>query len=186
LEAFHNWPAAWHTRRRHFFSALGGRVAEETDGQDTGAGTDPVVSYFNTAIPFAKHIGVTVVRASNGESEASLPDRPDLLNHLASQHAAALFAVAEVASGAAMASAFADVMGSAVPLVREASIRYKKIARGPIHARAFTTEPVDDIRKRFAEAGRVLFGIDVKLHRPDGVEVAAASFSWSLRASRPE
>ncbi|HMH64443.1 MAG TPA: DUF4442 domain-containing protein [Rhizomicrobium sp.] len=158
-------------------------MAEETDNgaEAPDAGVDPVVSYFNNAIPFAKHIGVKVVRASNGEAEASLPDHPDLLNHIASQHAGALFAVAEVASGAAMASAFADLLGSAVPLVRDASISYKKIAHGTIRARASTIEPVDDIRKRFGEAGRVLFNVDVKLYRLDGTEVAAASFSWSLR-----
>jgi acyl-coenzyme A thioesterase PaaI-like protein len=165
-------------------------VAEKTDDQDAGAeapgaGIDPIVSFFNNAMPFAKHVGVKVVCASNGEAEALLPDHPDLLNHIASQHAAALFAVAEVASGAAMASVFADLLGSAVPLVREASISYKKIARGTIRARAFTTETVDDIRKRFYEAGRALFNIEVKLHRLDGVEVAVASFSWSIRGNAP-
>jgi acyl-coenzyme A thioesterase PaaI-like protein len=185
---FWRWKKRPHRINNPNGQACGDCVAEKMDGQDTdaeapSAGIDPIVSFFNNAMPFAKHVGVKVMCASNGEAEALLPDHPDLLNHVASQHAAALFAVAEVASGAAMASAFTDLVGSAVMLVREASISYKKIARGTIRARAFTTEPVDDIRKRFSEAGRALFNIEVKLHRLDGVEVAVASFSWSLRGN---
>ena len=164
-------------------------MADEMNGQETSKEAPeaaPVVSYFNNAIPFAKHVGITVIRASNGEAEALLPDQPELLNHVASQHAGALFTVAEVASGAAMASAFADVLGSAsaVPLVREASISYKKIARGAIRARACMAEAVDDIRKRYGDAGRAKFNIEVKLYRLDGAEVGAASFSWSLRGKQ--
>ena len=63
-----------------------------------------------------------------------LPDRAELTNHVGSQHAGALFTVAEAASGAAFLGAFADRLAEVTPLARSAEISYEKIAKGPIEA----------------------------------------------------
>jgi acyl-coenzyme A thioesterase PaaI-like protein len=87
-------------------------------------------------VPFNRYLGLEILDAGAGTGSVKLPEGPHLLNHVGSQHAAALFAVAEAASGAAMAGAFADLMAQATPLARSAQISYLKPARGPIIATA--------------------------------------------------
>ena len=87
------------------------------------------------AVPFAGHLGIEVTEIAEGEATVVLPERHELNNHVGSQHAGALFTVAETASGAAFVGAFAERMGEITPLARSAEIAYEKIAKGPIEAK---------------------------------------------------
>src|ERR1700744_4223784 len=107
------------------------------------------------AVPYIGHMGIEVPALSEGESTAVLPDRPELHNHVGSQHAGALFGVAETASGAAFVGAFAARMGDVTPLARSAAIAYSKVARGPIEAKARLTKPAADELATLDAAGRV-------------------------------
>ncbi len=140
-----------------------------------------IMTQLNASVPFAKFVGVGLTALSPEGAEADLPERPELLNHIASQHAGALFTVAEAASGAAMMGALGDLISEATPLVRSASITYLKIARGPIHAKARLAETAADVRARFAEQGKADFKVDVTLIDADQVEVATFEAAWSLR-----
>ena len=77
------------------------------------------------AIPFNKYLGLEVVAVADGSGSLRLPDDPNLLNHVGSQHAGALFSVAEAASGAAFIGAFLERMGEITPLAKSASIDYR-------------------------------------------------------------
>ena len=143
---------------------------------------DPVIARLNSGVPFARFVGVEVQALSADGAEAGLPERPELLNHVASQHAGALFTVAEAASGAAMVGALGDLASQATPLVRSATIRYLRIARGAVQARASLAEPAGDVRARFAEHGKADFSVAVTLTDTDNVEVANFTAEWSLRA----
>ena len=81
-------------------------------------------------VPFAAHCGVSLDKLDRGSATATLPFRKAGLNHIGTQHAGALFAVGEAASGAAMAGLFADVLGRVRPVAGEATIRYLKPAKG--------------------------------------------------------
>ena len=85
------------------------------------------------AIPYNNHLGLEVVEVADGRGVVRLPESDSLLNHVASQHAGALFSAGEAASGAAFVGGFAEQMGSLTPLARSASIEYRKLARGPDH-----------------------------------------------------
>src|SRR6201986_4912322 len=97
---------------------------------------DAIAKGMALAVPYISHMGIEVTELSEGEATALLPDRPELHNHVGSQHAGALFGVAETASGAAFVGAFAARMGDLTPLARSAEIAYLKVTRGPIEARA--------------------------------------------------
>jgi acyl-coenzyme A thioesterase PaaI-like protein len=144
---------------------------------------NPIVARLNAGVPFARFVGVEVLNLSADGAKAGLPDRPELLNHIASQHAGALFTVAEAASGAAMVGALGDLTSQATPLVRSATISYLKVARGAIHAKASLAEPATDIRARFIEHGKTDFNINVVLTDADNIEVATFRAEWNLRAS---
>ena len=136
-------------------------------------------------VPFNRHLDLEILDVGAGTGSVKLPEGAHLLNHVGSQHAAALFAVAEAASGAAMAGAFADLMAQATPLARSAQISYLKPARGPITATARLAEPLEGIRSRLDADGRAEFPVDVALEDAAGLRVAEVTVNWHVRLNRP-
>jgi acyl-coenzyme A thioesterase PaaI-like protein len=111
----------------------------------------------------------------------TLPDSADLHNHVGSQHAGALFAAGEAASGGAFLGSFAEHMGSLTPLARSAQIDYRKIARGPITATGTLSADVPELVAKLESDGRVQFPIEVELADADGQVVATMTVDWHVR-----
>ena len=132
------------------------------------------------SVPFATHARVDTLPAPSGIGLARIPEARELTNHIASVHAGALFTVGETASGAAMVGAFADLIGGVRAVTRKSEIRYLKIARGEITARAVVAEPAEAVRARLAEAGRADFEVAVALEDAAGQVVAEMSVTWNL------
>jgi uncharacterized protein (TIGR00369 family) len=146
---------------------------------------DAIAKGMTMAVPFAGHLGVTVTTMAEGEAVALLPERDELKNHVGSQHAGALFTVAETASGAAFVGAFAERMGDVTPLARSAEISYEKIAKGPIEASAkLGVDPAAALATLDAE-GKVVFPCEVELNDADGQRVATAMIQWHVRLNKP-
>ncbi len=122
---------------------------------------------------------------AEGEAVALLPEREELKNHVGSQHAGALFTVAETASGAAFVGAFAERMGEITPLARAAEIAYEKIAKGPIEAAATLGMAKDEALATLDREGKVEFPCEVALTDDDGAQVASATVRWHVRLNRP-
>jgi acyl-coenzyme A thioesterase PaaI-like protein len=142
---------------------------------------DLIAKGMSQAVPFVGHLGVEVTEISTGGATAVLPDRGELFNHVGSQHAGALFTVAETASGAAFVGAFAERMGDLTPLARSAEIAYEKIANGPITARARLGIPVERALETLDADGKVEFPCEVELTDASGTVVAAANVRWHVR-----
>jgi acyl-coenzyme A thioesterase PaaI-like protein len=51
----------------------------------------------NEAVPFARHLGLEISSIGEGGAMVRLPDRPELTNHVGSQHAGALLTAADAA-----------------------------------------------------------------------------------------
>jgi len=132
-------------------------------------------------VPFNRHLGIEIVEVGEGRGVSRLPEAPHLLNHVATQHAAALFGAGKAASGAAMVGAFAAMMGRFTPLARGAEIRYLKPARGPITATATVSGDPATLRSRMDADGRIEFQVDVSLEEASGVKVAEMNVAWNLR-----
>ncbi len=142
---------------------------------------DAVRAGLEQAIPFNKYLGLEVTAVADGSGSVRLPDDPNLLNHVGSQHAGALFSVAEAASGAAFVGAFLERMGEITPLAKSASIDYRKIAKGPIVATGTLSEEKAALLERLDADGRVEFTIGVSLRDGDDVEVATTTVAWHVR-----
>ena len=69
---------------------------------------DAIAKGLAMAVPFAGYLGLEITEVGAGEATVVLPRRPELNNHVGSQHAGALFTAAETASGAAFVGAFAE------------------------------------------------------------------------------
>jgi len=136
-------------------------------------------------VPFNKHIGLEIVEVSAGAGEVRLPEGPHLLNHIGTQHAAALFAVAEAASGAAVVGALADQITTVTPIARNAQIAYMKPARGPILAKARISEEPDSLLRELGAQGRADFQVHVDLEDAAGLKVAEMTVAWYVRKNPP-
>jgi uncharacterized protein (TIGR00369 family) len=137
------------------------------------------------AVPFAGHLGLEITEISAGEATVRLPRRTELTNHVGSQHAGALFTVAETASGAAFVGAFAIRMAEVTPLARSAEIEYLKVASGPITASAKLGVDAAEALAILDADGKVEFPCEVELSDESGNTVATATVSWHVRLKEP-
>ena len=142
---------------------------------------DLIAKGMTQAVPFAGHLNLEITEVSAGEATVLLPERPELLNHVGSQHAGALFTTAETASGAAFVGAFAERMGDVTPLARSAEISYEKIAKGEIRARARLGIPAEKALATLDAEGKVEFPCEIELTDAEGALVAAANVRWHVR-----
>lgn len=135
------------------------------------------------AIPFNKHLGLEIVELAPGRGVVRLPDEPHLTNHVGTQHAAALFAAAEAASGAAVVGALGGDLARVTPLARGAEVTFKKPARGPITATATLRDDAPAFVARALAEGRADADVVVAMTDASGVEVGSMTVRWHLRAS---
>jgi acyl-coenzyme A thioesterase PaaI-like protein len=146
---------------------------------------DAIAQGMTQAVPFAGFLGLEITQVAPGEAVVRLPERPELTNHVGSQHAGALFTVAEAASGAAFVGAFAERMGDVTPLARSAEISYEKIAKGVIEASAKLGMPADEALATLDAEGKVVFPCEVELADASGTKVATATVHWHVRLNKP-
>ena len=140
-------------------------------------------AFFEQNVPFAKHTGIELLVIADGHGSAQLPDLQETQNHMGSQHAGALFTLAEAASGAASVSLFADKIAVVRAAIVDANIQYKKSARGPIHAEGKLRREGADIMDEFSREGVVNFAVDVVLTNAEGVEVATLEVTWRIKSN---
>jgi uncharacterized protein (TIGR00369 family) len=145
---------------------------------------DLIAKGMSQAVPFVGHLNLEITEISEGEATVVMPERPELLNHVGSQHAGALFTAAETASGAAFVGAFAERMGELTPLARSAEISYEKVAKGPIAAKAKLGISAAEAHETLDADGKVEFPCEVELTDADGNAVATASVRWHVRLTR--
>jgi uncharacterized protein (TIGR00369 family) len=146
---------------------------------------DAIAQGMTQAVPFAGHLGLEVTSISQGEATVVLPERTELTNHVGSQHAGALFTVAEAASGAAFIGAFVERLGEVTPLARSAEISYEKIAKGPIEAKAKLGVPATEALATLDAEGKVVFPCEIELTDASDQRVATATVQWHVRLNQP-
>ncbi len=146
---------------------------------------DAIAQGMTQAVPFAGYVGVEVTSIAPGEAVVILPERAELTNHVGSQHAGALFTVAEAASGAAFVGAFVERMGEVTPLARSAEISYEKIAKGPIEAKAKLGVPAAEALATLDAEGKVVFPCEIEMTDASGLTVATATVHWHVRLNKP-
>lgn len=146
---------------------------------------DAIAQGMTEAVPFAAFLGLDIARIEDGESVVILPERAELTNHVGSQHAGALFTVAEAASGAAFLGAFAERLAEVTPLARNAEIAYEKIAKGPIEATAKLGVDREEALATLDSEGKVVFPCEIVLTDTAGNRVATATVQWHVRRNQP-
>lgn len=154
-------------------------------GRAGAAGLEAARRMLEELVPLNAHLGLKVTEVGVGRAEVGLPDRRELKNHVGTQHAAALFAAGEAASGAAVAgllvSRYGPELGGVTPLAVGAEIRYRRPAKGPIAAASEVQEEPEGLMGRLESEGKVQFSVRVGLSDPNGRAVAEMTVRWYVR-----
>lgn len=135
-------------------------------------------------LPFVRLLGIRIDSIGAGTSEVSLPDDPKLHNHLGTQHAGALFTLAETASGAAMAGGFADMIVDLRPVAKESRIQYQKVAKGATHASGRVPGDLDALKAQLKAEGKIAFPVEVDVFDAQGTLAAQVQVDWYLSPRR--
>lgn len=145
------------------------------------ADLEPLRAGLDQAVPFNQHLGLVIEEVALGRGVVRLPDDEKLRNHTGSQHAGALFAVGQAASGAAIAAAFVDQLPDLELLPQDSSITYNKVSRGPILATGVLGADPEALLDELSREGCVEFTVDVSL--VDGAKdtVASLTVRWLVR-----
>lgn len=142
---------------------------------------DFIKAQLQATVPFAAHVGVLITIVECGRAEATLDERPEVTNHIATIHAGALFTLAEAASGAAMAGALAPVLMQVRPVASHGAITYRKPAKGPLVARAQVSRTPDELIGEIGSVGKTAFDVAVSIVDAEGTEVATVDVGWHVR-----
>ncbi len=145
---------------------------------------DMIKSHLDAAVPFARHVGVTLLEIGDGTARASLEQREEVSNHIASMHAGAMFTLAEAASGAALAGALAPVILEMRPVAANAQIAFKKIAKGTLTAHAKASQDGASLISTIEEDGKVAFDVAVDVRDAEGDTVVEMTVNWYVSKAR--
>ena len=99
-------------------------------------------------------------------------------------HAGAMFSLGESASGAVVLLHFGATLGRATPLAVGATIRYLKLALGPVTATATLGRPVAEVLGELDAGERPEFDVAVQLTTEDGTVTGEMTVLWTLRPNR--
>jgi len=129
-----------------------------------------------TQIAFVKFLGI-----KSEKENLSLEYKENILNHVQTIHASAQFSLAETQSGVFLQELFPHLEGKVVPLLRDATIKYKKPAQKKIYASASVSdESLKKFQELFEKKGRGSVEVDVVVQDIDNVVTAVASFVWFI------
>ena len=145
---------------------------------------DRIKQQMMDTLPFVRLLGISIDEIGAGTSKVSMPDDPKLHNHLGTQHAGALFTLAETASGAAMAGGFAELILGLRPVAKESRIQYQKLARGATRAEGRVPGDLAALKAQLAQDGKVAFSVAVDIFDAEGTLAAQVTVDWYLSQKR--
>lgn len=143
-----------------------------------------LVEQMPTAVPMVGTLNIEFLELSPQRVVLRLPDQRAYYNHIGGMHAGAMFTLAETATGAIVLGNFGKLADRAVPLAVESTIRYKKIARGPMYAEALMHDSPESIVATLDAGNRPEWRIDVSLATEDWTLTGQATFLWTLKPLR--
>lgn len=145
---------------------------------------DRIKQQMMDTLPFVRLLGISIDDIGAGTSKVSMPEDPRLNNHLGTQHAGALFTLAETASGAAMAGGFAELILGLRPVAKESRIAYQKLARGATRAEGRVPGDLAALKAQLAQDGKMAFPVAVDIFDSEGTLTAQVTVDWYLSQKR--
>ncbi len=145
---------------------------------------DAVKVGFPQAVPMVSTLSLEFGDLDLQHAQMSMPDQKAYHNHVGGPHAGAMFTLAESASGALVLANFGDRLEDATPLAVEATIRYLKLAMGPVTATARMMRSGEEILAELDGGGRPEFLVEIDLATADGTVTGQMTIVWTLKPNK--
>lgn len=139
---------------------------------------------FPQIVPMASTLNLEFGELNSTTAIATMPDQKPFHNHVGGPHAGAMFTLAESATGVLIFHNFGDVFDKATPLAVESTIKYLKLAMGPVTATATMGTPVEQVLQELEDGKRPEFDINVSIADEQGVETGQMVILWTLKPNR--
>lgn len=148
---------------------------------------DLVRTQYPSMVPMVATLGIAFEHLDAERCTMLLPDLPDYRNHVGGPHAGAMWTLAESASGALVFVNFGDRMADVTPFPVDATIKFLKVAMGPVTATAtIGPEAADAIA--ISESGtRPEFPVRIELSTGSGEDrlvTGEMTVTWTLKLNR--
>jgi uncharacterized protein (TIGR00369 family) len=137
-----------------------------------------------TQVPMVGTLNIEYLELNEDHALLRMPDQPAYHNHIGGIHAGAMFTLAETASGAIVLAEFGDKFDTLVPLAVSATIRYLKVAMGPLTAEAVMDATVEEVLAELEGGTRPEFNVDVAIRDESGTMTGAMTILWTLKKLR--
>ena len=148
---------------------------------------DLVRAQYPAMVPMVTTLDLEFLDLGYDHAVLRLPDSPAYRNHLGAPHAGAMFTLAESASGALVFVHFGDLMADVTPFPVEATIRFLKVALGPVTATATLGAAAADAVATLESGKRPEFPVEIELTTGEGDDrlvTGAMTVTWTLKLNR--
>ncbi len=139
---------------------------------------------FPQVVPMVSTLSLEFDELDYTQAVMTLPDQTEYHNHVGGPHAGAMFTLAESASGALVLANFGDRLDGVTPLAVEATIRYLKLAMGPVTATARMMRSGEEVLKELDGGGRPEFLVEIDLSTADGTLTGQMTIVWTLKPNK--
>jgi len=139
-----------------------------------------------TQVPFNRWLGITRVPDGSGYL-LELGDSPAFRNHLGTVHASVQFALAEATSAEYLLTAFPELSGKVVAVVRRLEMKYKAPIMGRIMSKATVAqEETEQFLRQFHSKGVGLIGVGVEVADGNGIVGLIGRVDWFVQEASPD
>lgn len=126
-------------------------------------------------------LNIEYLELGPGRALLRMPDQREYHNHIGGIHAGAMFTLAETASGAIVLAEFGDRFDEYVPLAVTATIRYLKVAMGPLTAEATMDTTPAEVMAQLESGVRPEFNVVVAIRDEAGTQTGEMTIVWTLK-----
>lgn len=148
---------------------------------------DLVRAQYPSMVPMVTTLHLGFVDLALDRCVMRLPDDPAYRNHVGGPHAGAMWTLAESASGALVFANFGDLVADVTPFPVEATIRFLKVALGPVTATATLGVEAADAVATLESGRRPEFPVEIELSTGEGDDrlvTGSMTVTWTLKLNR--
>ena len=148
---------------------------------------DLVRAQYPAMVPMVTTLDLEFLDLALDRCVMRLPDVAAYRNHVGGPHAGAMWTLAESASGALVFVHFGDLMADVTPFPVEATIRFLKVALGPVTATATLGAAAADAVATLESGKRPEFPVEIELTTGEGDDrlvTGAMTVTWTLKLTR--
>jgi acyl-coenzyme A thioesterase PaaI-like protein len=148
---------------------------------------DLVRVQYPAMVPMVTTLGIGFEALDSERCTMVLPDNAPYRNHVGGPHAGAMWTLAESASGALVFVNFGDLMADVTPFPIDATIRFLKVALGPVTATATLGAEASTAVATLESGKRPEFPVEIELSTGAGEErlvTGSMTVTWTLKLNR--